>query len=462
MFDPLKRHEVQVLKNAGMSERQIARLSGVSRRGVQRIVREAPVVSAQERPTSNVKGPGRPSTVVKFTAKVVEILGENADVPTHEVLRQLRLIGYDGGKSAVYELVTKLRPDTKAPMVRFEGVDGEFSQHDFGQTLVSYRNGTSERIHFYASRLKRSRTSKVILVPNERVEALVRAHIESLEFFGGVPLACVFDNPKTIAHSHRGPEIEWNPTFAQMAIDFRFAAELCWPESPEQKGSVENLVKWVKGSFFKVRRFEDREDLEGQLAEWHKEINEERPSRATRVIPAVLLVEERRRLRPLPYSSSEYPLRFPITVGPTAMVEHEGIRYSMPPKSIGMPGTLFLYPHRVRIVARIFDARHPRYPETGNASYLADHRADLLAAVSGDRGKLYLKRQQLFELGQPAVDLLTEVIHARPQTWKGDVETLYELLLMHGPTPLLGAIREAYARGLFGAEHVRDFLREGA
>ena len=48
---------------------------------------------------------------------------------------------------------------------------------------------------------------------------------------------------------------------------------MCWPYRPQEKGSVENLVGWVKGSFFKQRRFLDREDLERQLREWLTEAN---------------------------------------------------------------------------------------------------------------------------------------------------------------------------------------------
>ena len=40
---------------------------------------------------------------------------------------------------------------------------------------------------------------------------------------------------------------------------------------------------FVKSSFFKVRRFHDEEDLQQQLIEWHREVNEERPCRATGV-----------------------------------------------------------------------------------------------------------------------------------------------------------------------------------
>jgi len=40
-----------------------------------------------------------------------------------------------------------------------------------------------------------------------------------------------------------------------------------------------------KGSFFKQRRFHDRADLLEQLEDWHREVNEEWPSRATGEIP---------------------------------------------------------------------------------------------------------------------------------------------------------------------------------
>jgi transposase len=406
---------------------------------------------------------GRPSKAQPFAAAVSEILKESADLPSVEILRRAREKGYTGGKSALYELVRELRPPkSQAPVVRFEGVAAEFSQHDFGSVKIKYDTGQKETVHFFASRLKFSRWSHVVLVPNERIEALVRSFLLGLESFGGVPLVCVFDNPKTIAIKHDGPLIEWNLTFAQVPLDFRFAAELCTPGRANEKGSVENLVKWVKGSFFKVRRFHDHEDLVAQLLEWLHEVNTIRPSRATGVVPLIRVEEERKRLRALPISPSQYALRIPITVGLTAMVEHEGIRYSMPPKSMGMPGTLFLYPNRVRIVARHYDVEHPRRPEVGLTSYLLEHRADLVAEVHGDRGKLYLKRQQILELGKPALDFLTEVIHARPRTWRGDVEKLHDLLMAQGPKKVLTAIQEALSRHLFGAEYVVDFIRETA
>jgi hypothetical protein len=90
---------------------------------------------------------------------------------------------------------------------------------------------------------------------------------------------------------------EWNPVFAYATLEMGIGVDLCWPCRAQQKGSVENLVGFVKSSFFKLRRFHDEEDLRQQLRDWHREVNEERPCRATGVIPALRLAEERSRLR---------------------------------------------------------------------------------------------------------------------------------------------------------------------
>jgi hypothetical protein len=147
-----------------------------------------------------------------------------------------------------------------------------------------------------------------------------------------VPLRVVFDNPKTVVtgRDEHGRPI-WNQTLAQVPIDYGFAIELCTPRSPEQKGSVENLVGWVKKSFFRARRFADVEhDLPRQLLEWLTAVNDERPSRATKEIPAHRLEAEQARMKALAVPPAEYGLRYAVHVGPTALVEFQGIRYAMP------------------------------------------------------------------------------------------------------------------------------------
>jgi transposase len=459
----LKRHEVEILLKAGHSKTQVARLTGVSLCSVKRIGQENPVVHVDDKAERVERQIGRPSTVVTFRKQIVEILQQEPDLASLEILRRVREVGYRGGKTALYALVASLRPKPVKPLVRFEGLPGEFSQHDFGQVEVQFLNGTRQRIHFFASRLKYSRFIRVSLVKDETVETLVRTLAEHLASWGGRPLLCVFDRPKTIALEWRknGEVTEWNPVFAYATLEMGVGVELCWPYRAQEKGSVENLVGFVKSSFFKVRRFYDEPDLEQQERDWEREVNEQRPCRATGIIPAVRLAEEAPRLRALKVPPEDLALRVPVWVGPTGTVVHDGHAYSMPPEAISMPATLYLYAKQVRIVAGRYEAEHPRKFAAKENSSLVEHRAAMVAAVSGKRGKRYLKRQQLLELGEPAIRYLTEIVHRRPQEWFRDVDRLHQILQSHGPDFLRRAMEEGLKQQIFGAFYVERFLQPG-
>jgi hypothetical protein len=339
-------------------------------------------------------------------------------------------------------------------------VPGEFSQHDFGQVDVrDTAGGRRELVHFFASRLKWSRFVHVVLVPDEREETLIRALLAALEAFDGVPLVTVWDNPRTVVLKRKRDLIVWNPAFGQVALDYRFAPELCWPRSGQKKGAVENLVGWVKGSFFKCRRFHDRADLEAQLAQWLVSVNTARPSRATGVIPALRLEQERARLRPLPIAPAAYALKIPVVVSARARVAYDGHEYSMPPAAMGQPATLHLYRDRIEIITKSGEGiEHARSAARSQVSIRPEHRAAMLEAVRGVRARLYYQRQSLWELGPAAERWLTELIHRRPSQWRPDVEQCFGLLQDYGPTALLDAFAWGVRHYAIGAEYVATHL----
>jgi transposase len=457
----MNRHEIQILRAAGMTQAAVVARTGTSVRSVRRVEDEAPVTTADTGALIEARRVGRPAVAAPWAAVVAGWLEEDRNLPSGEIVRRLREEQqYAGGKSAVYELVRRLRPTPLAPMVRFEGAPAEFSQHDFGHVDVRYASGPVERVHFFASRLKWSRFADVLLVPNEQEEVVVRSLLAAFEAFGGVPLVTVWDNPKTVVLSRKAELIVWNPVFGQVALDYRFAPELCWPRAGNQKGTVENLVGWVKGSFFKCRRFHDRADLEAQLAAWLRAVNTERPSRATGVIPVVRLEQdERPRLRPLPIAAAAYALKIPVVITARARVAHEGREYSMPPDTLGQAATLHLYRDRIAIVTKAgLAVHHPRLQAPRASSILPEHRAAMLGAVRGGRAKLYYQRQSLWELGPAAEHWLTELVHRRPNGWRPDVEECFELLQDYGPQPVLDAVAWGVRHHAIGAEYVRTQL----
>src|SRR6185295_16574550 len=151
MIGAMTRHQVQVLRAAGKTLKQTAAGAGVSQSSVQRIELEPKIEVPEDLLAARERGVGRPSVVEPWRDQLVALLGAEPDLPTVEILHRLREQGYPGGKTALYELVQELRPKQTRPLVRFEGVPGEFSQHDFGQFHVRYLYGTTEEVRFFAS-----------------------------------------------------------------------------------------------------------------------------------------------------------------------------------------------------------------------------------------------------------------------------------------------------------------------
>jgi transposase len=467
MLRMLDRHAVQELLRAGLTPRAIATQYGVSRRTVERIRHEDAVTAAAVADRLVHPHVGRPHVDDALQVRVRQWLEDERDLAPGEICRRLREGGTPLGLSTTYRLVAKVRTTIPAEiLVRFEGVAGEFAQFDFGEVSVRLTDGSRRVVHFAAYRLKYSRWMHVVLVPNERIEALIRALLDGFLHAGaGVPLRVVFDNPKTVVVKHADGRPVWNATLGAAAIDYGFTIELCTPRQPQQKGTVENLVGFVKGSFFRARQFQDlTTDLPQQLVAWLVEVNTVRPCRATKAIPAARLAAEQARMKPLAVAPAEYGLAIPVTVGPTAMVTHGGIRYAMPAAACGLPATLWLYPERVKIVTAggRHETVHPRFPAVGLVSYLPGQRATQLAHVFGKRKRLYFMRERLLELGPAGEAFLTELVHQRPHTWAGDVERLFQLLEEVGEGVFRLLLQRALMQRTFGAEYVIRLVGRGS
>ena len=114
---------------------------GVSQSTVQRVEAETPVVGFDKPATSVARRFGRPSKAEPFRGFLIAELAKEPGLMVLELLRRARQQGYAGGKSAWYALVKELRPERPRPLVRFEGLPGEFSQHDFGHVDVRFLDG---------------------------------------------------------------------------------------------------------------------------------------------------------------------------------------------------------------------------------------------------------------------------------------------------------------------------------
>ncbi len=199
MIRMIDRHAVQALVKSGLSTKEIAQQMRISLRSVQRIAQEPPVESADDAADREIPHVGRPPVAEAIRRRLRELVVADPEAPPLEYLRQLREEGATLAESTFYRVYRLEKEHIPAElMVRFEGVAGEFAQFDFGVADVRLLDGRTRRIHFAAYRLKYSRWVWVVIVPDERVESLVRALLACFEASGGVPLIVVFDNPKTV------------------------------------------------------------------------------------------------------------------------------------------------------------------------------------------------------------------------------------------------------------------------
>lgn len=462
MYSASDRYDVIRAREMPLEARRVEELTGVPPRTQRRIVHEEIPFGMSDQELHKKLGVGRPSVLSEELRREIDaLLEEEPRVRAVEVVRRLRSEhAYACGKNPVYEYVKAARPPKGAiPVVRFEGVAGEFCQHDFGKLTVAYLDGSSEKLTFFAARLKYSRMIHVCPVEGESSEALIRGMESAARAFQGLALINVIDNTKAgVIRRERDPDtgketIHYQEQFGFFLREGNLLAEPTYPYSGNQKGAVENLVRFVKESFLLARRFRHRADLLLQLVEWLRQVNEERPCEATGEIPARRWEVERPRLRPLPQGEEGYGLPYPAVVRPDAFVACKGYRYSTPGNWIGQAATVRL--HRSTAVLHYHQEQvtHPRIPANGRYSLLPEHRPALFLKP---RGAVMAKRQILMDLCPEAQHFFTELVHRRPQTWREqDLPVVWAVFEKEGEA----RIREGFAfcvrREAIGGEYLR-------
>jgi hypothetical protein len=304
---------------------------------------------------------GRPSKAQPFRPFVLDLLLKQPNLRSLEIVRRAKQAGYEGGKSALYSLIASVRPRRSRPLSQQDKVPGEISRHGFGQVEVRFKDGEHRVVNFFGSRLEYSRWVAVSIVEDQNVEACVRSLVHHFDAMGGVPLLAAFDRPKPVGvrADKDGQVSEWDPSFAYAALQLGLGVEVRARRGAD-RGPGTNLGNWVKHYFFKSRTFANEADMERQLSDWLREHNTRTPTELSGKTAAILLAEERQRLRPLRVDPNDVALRFPVVVGPRATVVHDGQSYAMPPESAGLVGALHLYPDRVAITAGRYEATHPR------------------------------------------------------------------------------------------------------
>jgi transposase len=456
----MERSAIHLMAKRGKSIRQIAEEVGRSPTTISRVLRE-PLDRAPA-------GRQRRSQVDPYRTQIAAWLEEG--VP---VVRMLELARddpeqpYTGGRSQFGEIVRRVKVELSqhaaqmAVPIRFEGLPGEYLQVDWGEIRrFPFTQQPPATRYFLACRLKYSRWSWVRWTRDMRQETLLRGLVACLVALGWVPWVLVFDNMKTVTTGRDASHVPiWHPALLQLAGEFGFHPEACDPGAGNQKGSVESLVKWVKGNFLPGRSFADDADLAGQNTRWLAQGNA-RPSAATGEPPLLRLAAEAAQGGSLPAHAADYGLLASGQVSAEALVAVHGNRYSVPTAHVGAPVTIRVHHDRIRIWRDLLClADHRRAPDGASARVIdPEHFAALFAAKP--RGQVMLYRDVLVALGGHAPAFISELARRHRADLADDMRTLYALYREHGPDRLLAAMALADALGRYRAATLLPLLGE--
>jgi len=458
MLRQMERSAIQLLAKRGKSQRQIAAELGRNRRTVARALRE-PVDRASAKRY-------RRSKVDPYRAQIVAWLAAGLTaVRMLELARADAARPYRGGDNVFRTMVRRIRAEqqqqhaTRDVPIRFEGLPGEYLQVDWGEVrrFPFAQEGSATR-YFLTCRLKYSRWSWVCFAADMRQETLFRGLVDCFLALGWVPWVLVFDNMKTVTSGRdAGGEAVWTPGLLQLAGECGFHPQACDPGAPNQKGSVEALVKWVKGNFLPGRAFVDDADLAAQVTAWLAVANA-RPSAATGTPPLARLPLEAARGGTLPATLRDYGLLVAGQVSPEALVAVGGNRYSVPVAHVGAPVAVRLHRARVRLWRDATClADHPRAPDGAGRRVLDPaHFAPLFPHKPRAQAMLY--RDLLLGLGGRAPAFLAALSRQRRARLHDELLALSALYERHGAAALLAAMARADDAGTHRADALARLL----
>lgn len=456
----MDRSTIYLLHQKGWTNLEIADFLGHHRDTIARVLRE-PV---DQQPAKRQ----RTSSVAVFDAQIRTWLEQQLSVQRMlDLARSDRDHPYRGKDAAFYDYVRpikrarKLTPD--AVPIRFEGLPGELLQIDWGETRLfpfSRPDLMGQTRYFFAARLKYSRFMFVRFTSEMREETLLRCLIACFVQLGGVAWVVTSDNMKTITLGRDSTNQPiWHPAFQQCAVEFGFHPAVCTPMAANQKGAVENLVKFVKGNFLAGRTFYDDAELEHECALWLHHVNDVRPSDATEQLPCVLLASEQLKFGPLPPVAHDYGFFDSVKVSRESMVALATNRYSVPVHLVGLALTARIYATRIELFhGPSLVATHPRQFGRKARLVVPEHFEAVFARKP--RARIMVYRDWLISLSAAAADYISLVCRKRYAEMDRQISALYALAQHSGREEFLAALELAAQQQTIGAEYISALLAQ--
>jgi len=321
------REEIVAL-HAHYGTRQIARRVGWSRKVVRRVLEEEGCLPSER---------AEKDKLARFTEQIR--MRVEKDLTVSRILREIRELGYQGGRTILAERARALRAELSRPprntvKRRFETRPGLEMQIDWSPYVVPIA-GRPTTVRAFGALLCASRKLWAHCYRDERQPTLLEALVSAFEYFDGSTLRVVLDNMATAVLGRYGPDGKpiWHPTFLDLMRHYGSEPFACQVKDPDRKGKKEKSFRLLWDDFLKGSEFASLDDLNQRLSVWldqTPEVANQRKHGTTGLVPNEVWVSERDLLIPLPRK------RFPVAEQTVLIVDQDstlsirGRRYTVP------------------------------------------------------------------------------------------------------------------------------------
>lgn len=348
--------------NEGLSQRAIAKKVGVHRNTVRKAIEnnsnEYTLRVVKDKPVNG-----------EFKELIKEMVQSNSFKPRKHKLTKKRMYElmvdqeYPGSYSAFTYLVRAIEKELHINMpeafLKLKQKPGTL-QVDFGEVVVM-ENKIPRKIIIFCAKLCNSKVEFVKAYPRQSTEFFLDGLNSAFEFLGGIPRKIMFDNLKQAVKniSQNGGRI-LQDNFIKFKAFYAFDSAFCGPRKGNEKGAVENLVKYTRNNYFlPYIQFNGFDNLNKHLREANiKRMNN---TKFEKIPWSILLQEEFEdgfmELKEI-YDPS---MSIDAKVDTYQIIHVDSNRYSVPTQFVGQRLHVRLYPFKVIISDRnVVIAEHKR------------------------------------------------------------------------------------------------------
>jgi len=448
---------IETLLRGGASQREIERHTGVDRKTIRRLAREAnsPGVATGSQGWAEQIPPPRPPAnsvdpAVRITALSTSAcephrswiesqvqLGRNAVSIYQDLVEQH---GFAHRYNAVKRFIARLRARVPERFDVLEFLPGEECQVDYGQgAMTLYKPGKYKRPYLFVMTLKYSGKSfrKTVWKTDQAIWA--RLHEQAWRAFGGCCQYVVLDNLKegVIRPDIYAPEL--NPVYGAMLAHYGVVADPCRVADPNRKGTVESAIQHTQATALKGRRFDSIEAQNVWLAHWEERWAALRIHGRKKRQVLEMFREEQPHLRALPLEGFRLFKQAVRTVDDAALVQIDGSYYAALPAVPHSEVTVRIFDREIEILdaAGTLLRRHDKSLRKGTFVIAGSDRlfnpsretARLLARVHKIGPRTAAFAQEIFaRMGRPGQRAIYGLANLPRKYRRADIEAVCERL----------------------------------